>query len=169
MTGSVSAAESRRVLATVLFTDIVGSTARAEQVGDQRWHDLLDAHHATVRRELARYRGSEVKSLGTGFSPLSTGPARAVRCACAIAEAVRPLTLKFVAASIPARSRLETRTCRASLSTLPARFCARRGGRGPRVANGEGPGRRSGLRFNERGKHSLKGLQDPMELYAASN
>lgn len=94
LTGSVSVAESERVLATVLFTDIVGSTSRAEQIGDHRWHNLLDAHHATVRRELARYRGSEVKSLGDGFLATFDGPARAVRCACAIAEAVRPLHIE---------------------------------------------------------------------------
>jgi len=89
LTGSVSAPESHRVLATVLFTDIVGSTSRAEQIGDQRWHDLLDGHHAIVRRELERYRGREVKSLGDGFLATFDGPARAVRCACAIAEAAR--------------------------------------------------------------------------------
>jgi class 3 adenylate cyclase len=91
LTGSVSGTTSNRVLATILFTDIVGSTSRAEQMGDQRWHDLLDAHHATIRRELARYRGSEIKSLGDGFLATFDGPARGVRCACAIAEAVRPL------------------------------------------------------------------------------
>ena len=67
--------KSDRVLATVLFTDIVGSTVRAEQLGDQRWHNLLDAHHTTVRRELARSRGNEVKSLGDGFLATFDGPA----------------------------------------------------------------------------------------------
>jgi pimeloyl-ACP methyl ester carboxylesterase len=81
LTGSISAAEGRRVLATVLFTDIVGSTARAEQLGDQRWRNLLEAHHTTVRRELARFRGNEVRSLGDGFLATFDGPARAVRCA----------------------------------------------------------------------------------------
>ena len=78
----------------MLFTDIVDSTARAEELGDQRWHNLLDAHHATVRRQLARYRGTEVKSLGDGFLATFDGPARAVRCACAIAEAVGPLHIR---------------------------------------------------------------------------
>ena len=94
LTGSVSAVDSDRVLATVLFTDIVSSTARAEQIGDQRWRGLLDVHHAAVRRELVRYRGNEVKSLGDGFLATFDGPARAVRCACAIAEAVRPLNIQ---------------------------------------------------------------------------
>ncbi len=82
------------MLATVLFTDIVGSTARAEQMGDRRWRDLLDARHASVRRELARYRGSEVKSLVDGFLATFDGPARAVRCARAITEAIRPLEIE---------------------------------------------------------------------------
>jgi pimeloyl-ACP methyl ester carboxylesterase len=94
LTGSISAAEGHRILATVLFTDIVGSTARAEQLGDQRWRNLLDAHHMTVRRELARSRGNEVKSLGDGFLATFDGPARAVRCARAIAEAVRSLNIQ---------------------------------------------------------------------------
>jgi pimeloyl-ACP methyl ester carboxylesterase len=94
LTGSISAAEGHRVLATVLFTDIVGSTARAEQLGDQRWRNLLEAHHTTVRRELARFRGNEVRSLGDGFLATFDGPARAVRCACSIAEAVRPLDIQ---------------------------------------------------------------------------
>ena len=95
LTGSIRAAESHRVLATVLFTDIVGSTALAEQLGDRRWRDLLDAHHATVRRELSRARGKEVKSLGDGFLATFDGPARAVRCARSITEAVGLLNLKI--------------------------------------------------------------------------
>src|SRR6516225_8699945 len=94
LTGSISAPEGDRVLATVLFTDIVGSTAKAEQVGDQRWRNLLDAHHTIVRREFARCRGKEVKSLGDGFLATFDGPARAVRCACAIVEAMGPLDIQ---------------------------------------------------------------------------
>jgi hypothetical protein len=89
LTGSVATARGDRVLATVLFTDIVDSTARAEQLGDQHWHNLLDAHHTTVRRELTLFRGNEVKSLWDGFLATFNGPARAVRCAQAISEVVR--------------------------------------------------------------------------------
>ncbi len=88
LTGSKAAVDVDRALATVLFTDIVGSTARAEQLGDQRWRSLLDGHHAAVRREFARFRGREVKSLGDGFLATFDGPARAIRCASAISEAV---------------------------------------------------------------------------------
>ena len=170
LTGSISAAESDRVLATVLFTDIVGSTARAEQLGDQRWHNLLDAHHTTVRRELARSRGNEVKSLGDGFLATFDGPARAVRCACAIAEAVRPLDIQV-------RSGLHTGeieiadndvqgiavhiASRVSALAEPGEVLVSRTVK-DLVAG-------SGLRFHERGRHSLKGLQEPMDLYAASN
>ena len=170
LTGSISAAESDRVLATVLFTDIVGSTARAEQLGDQRWHNLLDAHHTTVRRELARSRGKEVKSLGDGFLATFDGPARAVRCACAIAEAVGPLDIQV-------RSGLHTGEIEIAdhdVQGIAVHIASR-------VSALAGPGEvlvsrtvkdlvaGSGLRFNERGRHSLKGLQEPMDLYAASN
>lgn len=170
LTGSIAEAEIDRVLATVLFTDIVGSTARAEQLGDQRWHSLLDAHHATVRRELARCRGKEVKSLGDGFLATFDGPARAVRCACAIAEAVRPLDIQI-------RWGLHTGEIEVTdndVQGIAVHIASR-------VSALAGPGEvlvsrtvkdlvaGSGLRFDERGSHSLKGLQQPMDLYAASN
>ncbi len=168
LTGSVSAPESDRILATVLFTDIVDSTARAEQIGDERWHDVLKAHYATVRRELARYRGSEVKLLGDGFLATFDGPARAVRCACAIADAVRPFDIQV-------RSGLHTgeiETAENDVHGIAVHIAAR-------VAALAGPGEvlvsrtvrdlvaGSGLRFEERGKHSLKGINEPMDLYAA--
>jgi class 3 adenylate cyclase len=170
LTGSISVAESRRVLATVLFTDIVGSTERAEQLGDQRWRDLLVAHHTAVRREIARYRGSEIKSLGDGFLATFDGPARAVRCACAIAEAVRPLDIQV-------RNGLHTGEIELAdddVQGIAVHIAAR-------VSALAGPGEvlvsrtvkdlvaGSGLRFNERGKQSLKGLQEPIELFVAAN
>jgi class 3 adenylate cyclase len=170
LTGSISAAECHRVLATVLFTDIVGSTARAEQLGDQRWRNLLDAHHRTVRRELARARGNEVRSLGDGFLATFDGPARAVRCARAIADAVSSLNIQV-------RSGLHTGEIEIAgndVQGIAVHIASR-------VAALAGPGEvlvsrtvkdlvaGSGLRFSERGRHSLKGLQEPMDLYAASN
>ena len=170
LTGSVSGAESHRVLATVLFTDIVGSTARAEQIGDRRWHDLLDAHHAAVRRELAHYRGSEVKSLGDGFLATFDGPARAVRCACAIAEAIRPLGIDVRCGLHTGEIEVGERDVQGIAVHIAARISAA-------ASAGEVLVSRtvkdlvagSGLRFSDRGKHSLKGLQDAMELYAASS
>ena len=170
LTGSVAPAGGDRVLATMLFTDIVGSTARAQQLGDQRWHDLLDAHHTTVRRELARFRGNEVKSLGDGFLATFDGPARAVRCAKAISEAVDPLGLQV-------RSGLHTGEIEIAaheVQGIAVHIASR-------VAALAGPGEvlvsrtvkdlaaGSGLHFDERGRHLLKGLQEPMDLYAVSN
>jgi class 3 adenylate cyclase len=170
LTGSISAEESHRVLATVLFTDIVGSTARAEEMGDQRWHNLLAAHHATVRRELVRYRGSEIRSLGDGFLATFDGPARAVRCACAISEAVRPLDIQV-------RCGLHTgeiETAGDDVQGIAVHTAARVSALAEageilvsRTVKDLVAG--SGLHFKERGKHSLKGLQEPMELYAASH
>ena len=91
LTGSRSAPVVDRVLATVVFTDIVDSTKRADTKGDQAWRDLLEAHDAAVRRELGRFRGREVKSLGDGFLATFDGPARAIHCASAIRDQLRGL------------------------------------------------------------------------------
>jgi class 3 adenylate cyclase/alpha-beta hydrolase superfamily lysophospholipase len=169
ITGSVSAADNERVLATVLFTDIVGSTTRAEQMGDLRWRDLLAAHHANVRRELARYRGSEVKSLGDGFLATFDGPARAVRCACAIAEAVRPLEIQVRCGLHTGEIEVTDNDVQGIAVHIASRVSALA------VADEILVSRTvkdlvagSGLHFEERGRHTLKGLLEPMELYAAS-
>ena len=91
LTGSRSEQDVDRVLATVMFTDIVDSTKRAAELGDRQWRALLDRHDETVRQQLARFRGNEVKNLGDGFLATFDGPARAVRCAAAISESIRPL------------------------------------------------------------------------------
>jgi class 3 adenylate cyclase/pimeloyl-ACP methyl ester carboxylesterase len=95
LTGSRPSREPDRVLATVLFTDIVGSTERASELGDRRWKQLLDNHHRLVRAELERARGKEVRISGDGFLATFDGPARAIRCACAIRDAVRELGLEI--------------------------------------------------------------------------
>ena len=91
VTGSKAPIDADRVLATVLFTDIVGSTEKAAALGDRRWRDLLDNHNATIRRNIVRFRGRETNMTGDGFLIAFDGPARAVRCACAIADEIRPL------------------------------------------------------------------------------
>ena len=93
LTGTRPAATVDRVLATVLFTDIVGSTEKAATLGDQRWRDLLEIHHSTIRRNLGRFRGHEIKTTGDGILATFDGPARGVRCACAIADEIKPLGL----------------------------------------------------------------------------
>jgi class 3 adenylate cyclase len=170
LTGSVSVAESHRVLATVLFTDIVGSTALAEQMGDRRWRDLLSAHHASVRRELARYRGSEVKSLGDGFLATFDGPARAVRCACAIVEAVRALEIQIRCGLHTGEIEMASRDVEGIAVHIASRISALAGAGQilvSRTVKDLVAG--SGLHFEKQGEHSLKGLQEPMELYAASH
>jgi pimeloyl-ACP methyl ester carboxylesterase len=169
ITGSVSAADSDRVLATVLFTDIVGSTTRAEQIGDQRWRDLLAAHHTSVRRELARYRGSEVKSTGDGFLATFDGPARAVRCACAIAEAVKPLEIQVRCGLHTGEIEITDNDIQGIAVHIASRVSALASADEilvSRTVKDLVAG--SGLRFEERGRHALKGVLEPMELYAAS-
>ena len=94
LTGTRPIAEFDRVLATVLFTDIVGSTEKAATLGDRRWHDLLDGHNAAVRTAIARTRGREIGTQGDGFLATFDGPARGVQCARAIINATRPLGIE---------------------------------------------------------------------------
>ena len=167
LTGVRPVAEPDRVLATVLFTDIVDSTRRAAALGDRRWRELLEAHHSATRRELGRHRGREVKSLGDGFLAAFDGPARAVRCAEAIAVAMRPLGLEV-------RAGLHTGECEVmgeDLGGLAVHIAAR-------VAAQAGPGEvlvsstvkdlvaGSGLQFEDRGTRALKGIPDEWRLFA---
>jgi class 3 adenylate cyclase len=94
LTGTRSLPDPERVLATVMFTDIVGSTERAAELGDKRWRDLLASHHAAVRSELSRFRGREVKTLGDGFLAVFDGPARAIRCGHGIAAGAPALGIE---------------------------------------------------------------------------
>jgi class 3 adenylate cyclase len=105
LTGVRRSAEPDRILATVLFTDIVGATEKAAALGDCRWHDLLDSHHEIVRRELTRFRGHEINTAGDGFLAAFDGPARGIRCARAISDGVQPLGLEIRAGSIPGNAR----------------------------------------------------------------
>jgi class 3 adenylate cyclase len=167
--GSVSTADGERVLATVLFTDIVGSTARAEQIGDRRWRDLLDAHHASVRRELARYRGSEIKLLGNGFLATFDGPARAARCASAIVEAVPLLDIHVRCGPHTGEIEITADDVQGIAVHIASRVS-------PLAAADEILVSRtvkdlvagSSLHFEERGRHPLKRVIEPMEVYAAS-
>src|SRR5256714_625361 len=95
LTGVREPAEPERVLATVLFTDIVGSTERARELGDRKWRDLIERHHELVRRDLERFRGREIDTAGDGFLATFDGPARAIRSGRAIVESVRTLGLEI--------------------------------------------------------------------------
>jgi class 3 adenylate cyclase len=167
LTGARHAPHPDRVLATVMFTDIVGSTERAAELGDSRWRHLLDRHHAVVRRELERFRGREVDTSGDGFFATFDGPARGIRCACAIHDAVKSLGLSV-------RTGLHTGECEMMADKV--------GGiavhTGARVASMATPGEvlvsstvkdlvaGSGLRFADRGVHALKGVPGEWRLFA---
>jgi len=170
LTGDRAPASSDRVLATIVFTDIVGSTDRAAAVGDQRWRALLDRHDETVRGQLHRYRGREIKTTGDGFLAAFDGPARAVECAMATLEAVRPLGLDL-------RVGVHTGECERrgdDLGGIAVHI-------GARVAALAQPNEvlvsrtvtdlvaGSGLCFVDRGEHELKGVPNRWQLYAVSS
>ena len=158
-----------RVLATVLFTDIVGSTEHAVELGDRGWRGLVDEHDARVRAQLARFRGREVDTAGDGFFATFDGPARAIRCACAISESVRDLGIEI-------RAGLHTGEC--ELADDKVRGIAVHVG--ARVAAQAAPGEvlvsstvrdlvaGSGLRFDDRGTQTLKGVPEAVRLYAVA-
>ena len=160
-------AELESVLATVLFTDIVNSTALQADLGDRRWASLLEEHHAAVRGCLARYRGRELDTAGDGFFAAFDGPARGIRCAEAIVEAVRPLGLQV-------RAGLHTGVCRdvdGKIGGLAVSI-------GARVTSLAGPSEvlvsqtvrdliaGSGLELSPRGEHELKGVPGRWAVYA---
>jgi class 3 adenylate cyclase len=159
-----------RMLATVLFTDVVASTQKAAELGDQLWKELLGRHDQVTRAMLARYRGTEVKTVGDGFLATFDGPARAVKCAQGICEAVRPLGLEIRAG------------CHTGEIELMGAGGADVGGIavhiGARVGALAGPSEvlvsstvkdlvaGSGLTFEDRGEHALKGVPGEWHLYA---
>jgi class 3 adenylate cyclase len=160
-------ADFDRVLATVLFTDIVGSTARTAKLGDRAWQELVERHHVTVRGLLARYRGTEVDTAGDGFFATFDGPARAVRCALAIGEAVRPLGLE-VRAGVHTG---EVETINGKIGGLAVNIGARIGrtARPSEVlasSTVKDLTAGSGLVFDDRGEHDLKGVPGEWRLYA---
>ncbi|MBI4260034.1 MAG: adenylate/guanylate cyclase domain-containing protein [Actinobacteria bacterium] len=169
LTGRPAVREPHRVLATVLFTDIVGSTKRAADLGDRRWHDLLEAHNAAARRELERFRGREVDTAGDGFLATFDGPARAVRCALAVSAAVEPLGLAVRAGVHTGEIELAGDDVRGIAVHI-----------GARVAAMAGPGEvlasstvkdltaGAGIAFEDRGEHTLRGVPGTWRIYAAT-
>jgi class 3 adenylate cyclase len=169
LTGRRPVHEPDRILATVLFTDIVGSTERAAQVGDRRWRELVDRHHAAVRRELARWNGREIDTAGDGFFATFDGPARAVRAACAIRDGVAELDLDI-------RAGLHTGECELAGDKV-AGIAVHTGARVAALAK---PSEvlvsstvkdlvaGSGIEFEDRGEHELKGV-GAWRLYSVAN
>ena len=170
LTGHHAEVADDRVLATVLFTDIVDSTRRAAEMGDRDWHALLDAHDAVVRSQLARFRGREVNTSGDSFLAMFDGPQRAIRCAMAIRDAVQTL-------GIEVRAGLHTGECEVRGDDI--------GGIGvhigARVSALAGPNDvlvsstlrdlviGSGLEFEERGSYKLKGVPGEWHLFAVAS
>jgi class 3 adenylate cyclase len=160
------APEGDRVLATVLFTDIVGSTQHVAELGDRRWAELLGEHHALVRRELERFRGQEVDTAGDGFFATFDGPARAVRCAMSVRDAVRSLGLEVRAGLHTGELELADDAVRGLAVHI-----------GQRVLAEASPGEvlvsstvkdlvaGSGLTFSDRGVRALKGVPEQWRLF----
>jgi len=167
LVGSRGAHGAERALATILFTDIVGSTETAARLGDRRWRDLIERHDATVRRELAVHRGREVKTMGDGFLATFDGPARAIRCATAIQASLR-------SSGVEVRSGIhsgEVELIGEDVGGMAVNI-------GARVGALAEPGEvlvsstvrelvvGSGIEFAERGTHRLKGAPDEWRLFA---
>ena len=170
LTGHQADVADDRVLATVLFTDIVDSTQRAAEIGDRDWHALLDAHDAIVRVQLSRFRGREVNTSGDGFLAMFDGPQRAIRCAMAIRDAVQAL-------GIEVRAGLHTGECEIrgdDIGGIAVHI-------GARVSALAGPNEvlvsstlrdlviGSGLEFEDRGAHQLKGVPGEWRLFAVTS
>jgi len=170
LTGVRGDAPSDRVLATVLFTDIVDSTKRASELGDRAWRELLDRHDTTVRRQLDRYRGTEVKMVGDGFLATFDGPARAIQCALAVRDSLQQLGLDT-------RAGLHTGEVErrgADVGGIAVHI-------GARVVALARPGELlasstvkdlvvgSGIEFEARGSHILKGVPDEWRVFAVSS
>jgi class 3 adenylate cyclase len=166
ITGARHRPEPDRVLSTVMFTDIVGSTQRAAEMGDSRWRELRDNWHSMMRKELTAFRGREVDSAGDGLFATFDGPARAVRCACSVRERVHALGLQV-------RTGLHTGECELAGDRVVGIAVHI----GARVAAMAGPDEvvvsstardlvaGSGLRFGDRGAHNLKGVPDEWRLF----
>ena len=169
LTGVREAGEHERVLATVMFVDVVESTEQATRLGDREWGDLLDRYYAIVRRQLARFRGREIDTAGDGVFATFDGPARAIRCGSAVADTVRGL-------GIAVRVGIHSGEC----EVIGEKVGGIAVHTGARIAGQAGPGEvlvsstvkdlvaGSGIRFEDRGRHSLKGVPGEWSLFAVA-
>jgi len=169
LTGARSEAEPDRVLATVMFTDIVGSTERATELGDAAWRELLAEHQAAVSRELTRFRGRAVKTLGDGHLATFDGPARAIRCGGAIAETARSIGLEV---RVGLHSG-EVEVMDEDVGGIAVHIAARTGalaGAGEVLVTSTVKDlvAGSGIQFADRGAKQLKGIPDEWRLFAAA-
>ena len=170
ITGARPGPEPDRVLVTVMFTDIVSSTERAAAVGDRRWRQLLEEYVSMARGQLERFRGREIDIAGDGMFAVFDGPARAIRCACAIRDSIRSLGLEI-------RAGLHTGECEIAGSRVSG-IAVHTGARiaaaaGPQEVLASGTVRDlvagSGIRFDDRGSHILKGVPGKWKLFAVTS
>lgn len=167
LTGERHDPEHDRLLATVLFTDIVGSTEHAHKLGDRNWHDLLNQHHALVRNEFARFRGLEIDTTGDGFFATFDGPARAIRCAVAISDVVQRLGIQVRAGLHTGECELMGEKVGGIAVHIGARVMACSGGNEVLVSSTvKDLVAGSGIKFEDRGIHTLKGVPEKWHLYA---
>ena len=170
LTGTRQEHEIDRVLKTILFTDIVGSTEQAVRLGDRRWHELLDAHDSAVRRELERFHGQEIRTTGDGFLASFDGPARAIACGCELRDSLRTLGVEVrvglhtgeielrgtdiggIAVAISARIERMAKTGEVLVSRTVKDLVVG-----------------SGIEFADRGTHQLKGVPGEWQLFAVTN
>lgn len=169
LTGARHTLEPDRVLSTVLFTDIVSATERAARLGDRQWRELLDRHHGLVRKELTRFRGHEVDTAGDGFFATFDGPARAIRCASSIREAVRQLGIDIRAGVHTGECELMGDKVAGIAVHIGARVMAK-AGPGDVLVSGTTKDlvAGAGLQFQDRGTHVLKGVPGEWRLFAVA-
>jgi class 3 adenylate cyclase len=168
VTGRLPVVAADRVLATILFTDIVDSTAHVAAMGDRAWRHRLDEHDATVRRQLARFRGREIKTIGDGFLATFDGPARAIRCGCAIRDEARQLGLETRAGLHAGEIELRGDDIAGVTVNIAARVAALAGPAEvlvSRTVTDLVAG--SDIGFDDRGEHELKGVPGLWRLFAA--
>jgi class 3 adenylate cyclase len=170
LTGARPAPVAHRVLATILFTDIVGSTETARQLGDSAWSRLVEQHHAVVRRELNRFQGEEIDTAGDGFFAVFDGPARAIRCALDIQHALSPLGIRIRAGVHTGEvERARQEKPRGIAVSVAARVSGLAdGGETLVTATVRDLVAGSGLEFEDRGEHELKGLGESRRVFLAS-
>jgi class 3 adenylate cyclase len=169
LTGSLTARRSDRVLATVLFTDVVGSTEQAGRLGDRRWKELLATHDKTVKTELERFRGHKVKSTGDGVLATFDGPGRAIRCACAVQDSVRSVGVDLRAGLHTGEIELLGEDVAGMAVHIAARVAARADAGEVLVSSTvRDIVAGSGIEFSDRGEHELKGVPTSWRLYAVA-
>jgi len=168
LTGVRQAPRADRVLATVLFTDIVGSTEHLAELGDRKWRDLLDAHDRTIRRQLERFRGQEVGTRGDGFVATFDGPGRAIECGCAMRDAIRALGLEIRVGlhtgEIEVRPGDDVAGVAVHIGARVAQFAGASEVLVSSTVKDLVAG--SGIEFDDRGEHELKGVPETWRLFS---